>query len=90
MRKGDETEGSQIRLMAEDTPDMVSRVDELIVMDQVAFVYRNQKEYVFRQGNFFSDSMVDTKNTEKEYDEAYSLVSPTSLAPMVMFLSKKK
>lgn len=55
MRKGDVSEGNQIRFTAEETDNMVSRVDELIVMDQVAFVLRNKKEYVFKKGNAFSE-----------------------------------
>jgi len=50
-------------------------------MDTVAYVYMKKKEFVFIKGSVFNEA-----TQVKEYDQAYSLVSPCSLAPMVLLL----
>jgi len=55
-------------------------------MDTVAFVYQNGREFVFRKGSFFAEH---GKDQNREYDAAYNLVAPTSLAPRILLLSTK-
>jgi hypothetical protein len=46
-------------------------LDELVVMDTMAYVFMRKKEFVFIKGSVFNEA-----NHKKEYDHAFSLVSP--------------
>ena len=70
----------------DDDGEMIGSIEELVVMDQVAFVLRGKRELVFKKGSFFAEQ----RDQNKEYSRAYSLVAPTSLAPMVLLLSEKR
>ena len=62
-----------------------SKLDELVVMDTMVYVLIQKKEYIFMKSQ---DS--NEPNQEKEYDYAYSLVSPAKEGPMVLLLTAKK
>jgi len=84
-------ESKELRFEFDDSPgdktfEPLGTLDELVVMDQVAFVLRNKRELVFKKGSFFAEQ----RDQSKEYSKAYSLVAPTSMAPMVLLLSEKK
>jgi hypothetical protein len=91
--KGNVQEGKELRFETDekpptDAPETISRLDELVVMDSVAFLLdKNGKEFVFRRGNFFAEH---GKEQAKEYDHAYSLVAPASMGPRVMLITFKK
>jgi len=53
----------------------------------MAYVLKGKKEYIFKKGSPFSEA---TSGDHSEYDHAYALVSPCSMAPMALFLSEKK
>ena len=57
------------------------------MMDQLAFVLKGKRELVFKRGSCFTEQRA---GAVIEYEYAYSLVSPTSLAPMILLLSEKK
>jgi hypothetical protein len=59
-----------------------SKLDELVIMDSIAYAFMKNREFVFKKGSVFAEP-----SQNKEYDYAYSLVSPVSQAPMVLLLS---
>lgn len=63
-----------------------SKLDELVVMDTIAYAYIQKKELVFMKGSIFSEP----DSTNKDYKLVYSLVMPVNLAPMVLLLDYKQ
>ena len=61
-----------------------SKLDELVIMDTVAYVLLKNKELVFMKGSVFNEPAHG-----KDYDNAFSLVSPVKMAPMVILLSNR-
>jgi hypothetical protein len=56
-------------------------------MDSVAFVLQNGKEFCYRKGALYAEH---GKEQNKEYDSAFHLVAPTSMAPRILLISLKK
>jgi len=61
-------------------------MEELVIMDEVAFLLQGGVEYVFKKGSYFTESGKE----KKDYDYSYALVAPVNKAPMVMFLTMKQ
>jgi len=58
-------------------------IDELVIMDECAFVLQNKKEYVYKKGHCYQENNIDQI---KEYDAAFSLVAPATMGPRILLL----
>ena len=71
----------EIRFESDTIDEGIAKLDELVVMDTMAYVLIKKREYVFLKGSVFSEP-----TSNKDYDFAFSLISPVSMAPMVLLL----
>lgn len=91
--KSHTTKSNELRFETDEDAELpnglssVGHAEELVIMDSVAFLKKDDIEYVFKKGMFFADN---TKDGERAWDYAYSLVAPVSKAPMSLFLTAKK